>query len=587
MLQPTSQSRRWLQRFVKISPPAIAGIWLGLIVWMSFFQGLPQMELLDETEPMFVEAARQMYVTGDWLTPMFNGAARFDKPPLIYWLMATGFRLFGLQVWAAKLACAIPASLITGMIFYSLQWLKQNWQTHQAAFTDEHNRQIKAVVPFLAAAIVALNLQMWFFGRLGYSDMLLNLWISGGLLSFFRGYSSPQSPPTQRRWYLLWFVCMGVGTLTKGPVAIVLPGLIVGLFSLLTRSWRQLLTEIPWVSGGMALAAIALPWYGLMVQTHGWAFINAFFGFHNVQRFTQVVNQHGGPWYYHFLILLPGMLPWSVALPAALIQAMRRPLKTSIRSQQLGYFALVWFSVIMGFFTIASTKYLTYSLPAVPAAALLIALWWNDALLNRAWGLKWTNYATLGIFAILGIASLHSPNWLNNDASMPHLGDAIAAVGLPRIGLTLWAIALLLGTLYVRQAAFWRVKTVAAAAFILLFVTPAFGILDQVRQAPLREMASLIQQHHQPNEAIAMGTRSFGKPSVLFYSGQTMALMRRSNEILPYLNFLRQQPQPPATLLLLTTPNTLVEAGIAEHDYQVIQSVGIYQLVRLPIKTSS
>ena len=240
----------------------------------------------------------------------------------------------------------------------------------------------------------------------------------------------------------------------------------------------------------------------------------------------------------------------------------------------------------MGFFTIASTKYLTYSLPAVPAAAILISLWWNDALHNRAWGLRFTNYATLGIFAILGLASLHSPKWLNSDPSMPNLGQALAAAGLPRIGLTLWAIALLLGTLYVSQASFWRVNVIAAAAFILLFVTPTFGVLDQVRQAPLREIAGLIRQNHQPNEVIAMGTRSFGKPSVLFYSEKNMALMRRAREIRPYLKFLRQQATPPHTLLLLTTPNTLTEAEIRPNEYTIVQSVGIYQLVRFPIKTS-
>ncbi|MBE9030532.1 phospholipid carrier-dependent glycosyltransferase, partial [filamentous cyanobacterium LEGE 11480] len=447
--------------------------------------------------------------------------------------------------------------------------------------------RIKPVIPYLGAAIAALNLQMFFFGRLGYSDMLLNLCISGGLLSFFRGYSQPHNLHQQRFWYWLLFVAMGFGSLTKGPVAVVLPGLIIGLFLLLVRQWKTVLfREIPWGIGLLIMLMIALPWYGRMVQIHGSSFITAFFGFHNVQRFTRVVNQHSGPWYYHFLILIPGMLPWSMALPAAIIQACRRPrtlTQPSQRSTQLGYFALIWFTVVMGFFTIASTKYLTYSLPALPAAAILIALWWNDAIHQQAWGFKLTNYCTLGLFTVMGMACFYCPNWLNDDPSMPNLGAAVTHSGLPWVGAGLWGVGLVLGCLYLRSPAFWRVKVITAAAFVLLFITPAFGVVDQVRQLPLRQVAEVVRQQQQPQEVVAMGTRSFGKPSLLFYSQRNIALMRRSREILPYIKSLRQTSPPPASLLLITTPKALQEAKISSAQYQSIAQVGIYQLVRIPI----
>jgi 4-amino-4-deoxy-L-arabinose transferase-like glycosyltransferase len=550
----------------------IALVWLGLLVWIGFFHGLGAMELLDETEPMFVESARQMYLSGDWLTPMFNGAPRFDKPPLVYWLMTIAFQWFGTQAWAAKLAAAIPASLVVVGLFGLLQWVRR------------HNPAIKPVIPYLGAAIVALNLQMWFFGRMGYSDMLLNLWISGGIGSFFVGYSQPHAPGRQTLWYLLLFGCLGGGMLTKGPVAVVLPGLIIGVFLLLSgQAIAVVRQEIPWGWGLGIFVAIALPWYWLIIQTHGSDFINAFFGFHNVQRFTQVINQHRGPWYYHLAILLPGMLPWSIALPAAIVQVLRQPFKGVPRAQQIGHLALIWWVVVIGFFTIASTKYVTYSLPAVPATAILITLWWNAALHGQAWGLRLTNYATIGLFFVMGLVSLNCPRWLNNDPSMPNLGQAIGRSGLPLIGAGLWLVGLGLGVLYVKQPAFWRVKLITAAAFILLFVTPAFGVVDQVRQLPLRQMGEAIRTDYRPFEAIAMATQSFGKPSVLFYSQHNLALMREAEEITPYIRSLRQQSPPPPSLLLLTTPQTLETARFAAADYEVVKQVGIYQLVRLPI----
>jgi 4-amino-4-deoxy-L-arabinose transferase-like glycosyltransferase len=549
----------------------IAIIWLGLVVWIGFFQGLGQMELLDETEPMFVEAARQMQLSGDWLTPMFNGAPRFDKPPLVYWLMTIGFHLLGPQAWVAKLASALPATSIVIMLFALLRWVQRQTPT------------LKPVIPYLVAAIAALNLQMWFFGRMGYADMLLNLCVSGSLISFFVGYSQPENAKAQRFWYRLMFAAGGAGLLTKGPIAAILPGLIIGIFLILGGQGRVIWREIPWVSGLLLMGAIAVPWYWQIIQTHGAAFTDAFFGFHNMQRFTRVVNQHSGPWYYHFLILLPGLLPWSVALPAAIGQTFRRPFRTAPRVEQLGQFSLIWFAVVMGFFTIASTKYVTYSLPAVPAAAIVIALWWNDAIRRQAWGLRLTNYGTIASFAILGIASWYAPNWLNDDPTMPDLGAAFVRSGLPIIGAGLWAIGLLLGILYIHQAAFWRVKVLVAAAFILLFVTPSFGVVDQVRQLPLRQVAAVIRAEHRPQEAIAMATGSFGKPSVLFYSQHNLALMRDAEEIEPYIRSLAQRSPPPTTLLLITTDAIRQAASFPAVPAEVITEIGIYRLLRLPI----
>jgi 4-amino-4-deoxy-L-arabinose transferase-like glycosyltransferase len=550
--------------------------WLGLVLWIAFFNGLGNTGLLDETEPMFVEAARQMWETGDWLTPYFNGAIRFDKPPLVYWLMGGFFRWFGPTVWAARLAAAVPGTIVVLVTFWGLDWVRQNLLVSRMARS----------VPYLGAAVVGLNLQTFFFGRLGYSDMLLNACMAGSLWAFFLGYCQPETPLRQRLWYLLWFVLMGFGVLTKGPVAVVLPGLIVSLFLLLTRNLGQVLRyELPWRTGLLLLSLIALPWYGLMYQAHGAAFIDAFFGFHNVQRFTEVVNQHGGAWYYHFAILLPGLLPWSIALPAAIWRVLKRPIVPRDRPSHLGVFAFIWFAVVMTFFTIAATKYLTYSLPALPAAALLITLWWNEVMQQKSatWDLRLTNYGTLAIFVALAIASVYAPNWLNNDDSMPMLGRELAAAGLPVVGGILWAVSALLGLLYLRQSGFWRVNLIAAASFVMFFVTPTFWVIDQVRQKPLRGIATALAEAQQPGEPLAMGTQFFGKPSVVFYSQRSVALMRRSSELLNYLAMQQAKPEV-QSVLLITTAATLEEAVIDPSRYRLLNQVGIYQLVRVPVK---
>lgn len=96
----------WRKKNQNSATAPMAILWLLLLGWLAFFWNLGKNGLLDETEPLFVEASRQMTVTGDWITPYFNGVTRFDKPPLIYWSQAIAFQIFGVNEWAARLPSA-------------------------------------------------------------------------------------------------------------------------------------------------------------------------------------------------------------------------------------------------------------------------------------------------------------------------------------------------------------------------------------------------------------------------------------------------------------------------------------------------
>lgn len=525
-----------------------------------------------------------MTVTGDWITPYFNGVTRFDKPPLIYWLMAIAYQMFGTTAWAARLPSAIAATLLTGFCFYVLRKVAQ--QNANAAARP-------ALLPYLGSAIVALNLEMLFFGRLGYSDMLLNVCFSGALLSFFMGYIQSLAP-NKTRWYFGFYSLMALAVLAKGPVGVVLPGAIVLIFLACVRNLRSGLEEMKVVPGAVVFGLITLPWYGLVYLANGSAFINSFFGLHNVERFTRVVNQHSGAWYFHLVIVFVGFLPWSLMLPAAIAQVLgqkrwREPDgvdQQSDRTEQLGLFALIWFAVILTFFTIAVTKYITYSLPAIPAAALLVALWWQQQMTERRSSL-WligSVYAALAVSAVLGSCAFYSPQWLMSDPAMPNLGRAVQAAGLPIVGAGIWfgnAIAGLVLVVRRQMKWFWNVNFVAIAAFIIFFITPAFELVDQQRQLPLRQIAETVRQIREPNDAIVMATNLFEKPSLVFYTQQPITFINRVRFIQPYLEELETQAQP-SSVLMITTSESLRAANVTH--YQLIQNAGIYQLVRVSIR---
>ncbi|MEB3295812.1 MAG: glycosyltransferase family 39 protein [Synechococcales bacterium] len=583
---------------------------LGLLCGLAFWYRLGSTGLLDETEPLFAESARQMTVTGNWITPYFNGVPRYDKPPLIYWLMAIAYKLLGVNEWSARIPSALAGTALVFFVTYvSHEWMARS--SPSSEMTSVSHRLKARLIPSLPAVALILNLQMIFFARTGYSDMLLNFCFGGALLSFFLGYRQPDQPAIQRRWYLAFWGLMGLGVLTKGPVGFVLPGAIAGLLVLLTGQGRSVWREMPWRTGVGLFVGITLPWYGLVYLQKGTEFINSFFGFHNLERFTQVVNQHSGPWYYHFVMVLAGFFPWSLALPAAIATVIwdniqqppwqMLPDSQSLaehRNRQLGLFALIWFAVVLIFFSIAQTKYITYSLPAIPAAALLVGLWWSrqSNLKQRAaqdqlaedWNpqvLLWERFwrwFTIGLTILfclaLAIAARYSPMWLDDDPSMPNLVLRFWALQLPRIGLVIWlgaAIAcVLLGLLRLSHHV-WQVNLVAFSLFVLLFVLPSLTAIDTERQLPLRQIAAMTVKARQANEPLVMAVNTFEKPSLVFYTQQNFEFINRAARIPAYL-----AAQKVSSLLMVTTEDTLEEAKIQPDRYQMLAEAGIYELIR-------
>jgi 4-amino-4-deoxy-L-arabinose transferase-like glycosyltransferase len=393
----------WLLVSLKKSPRllgAIAISWVFLVAAIAFLWHLGSVGLIDETEPKFVEAARQMAITGDWITPYFNDATRFDKPPLIYWLMAIGFKTIGVNTWAARLPSALSAMVLVGLMFYTLQNFAQNLgsfpqllhksptQSHadQLEKTDTIRRQLQPwLSATIASTILALTPQIIAWARTGVSDMLLTASIGAAMLSFFCAYAHKDRPKPQTLWYFAFYVFLALGTLDKGPVAIVLPGLAIIPFLLYVGNLRSVLRESRLIPGTLLYLLITVPWFAAVTWVHGKAYTDTFFGHHNFERFTNVVDNHAAPWYFYFVIVLAAFLPFSIYLPLAIARLKfwrRRFWQQQSRSQQLGLFAWFWFASVFIFFSISVTKLPSYVLPLMPAAAILVGLLWSEIMIQ-------------------------------------------------------------------------------------------------------------------------------------------------------------------------------------------------------------
>ncbi len=584
----------WLKN--KADRPALAWtlsiLWLLLIGWLAFFWNLGSTGLVDETEPLFAEAARQMTVTGDWITPFFDGETRFDKPVLIYWLMAIAYSIFGVNEWAVRLPSALSGMALVSLGFYTL-WAFGVGSPGQ--FPSQPGRDVPTqrywFCAGLGSTLMALNPQTIIWARTGTSDMLLVGCMVGALLSFFLGYAQPSKPAVQSRWYLVFYVLIALAVLAKGPLGIVLPGLIIGSFVLYLGNGREVWREMFPLWGGLIVLAIALPWYILVIRSNGWAYINSFFLYHNFERFTTVLKHVSAEpsWYFYFLVIMLGFAPWSIYLPVAIARLkfwQRNIWRSSHRSTHLGLFALLWFVDVLGFFTIASTKRHSYVLPLMPAAAILVALMWSDQLTrirNKNSSLFWSGWLNVVFLLALAVALFFIPYLVGYDPDFPHLRQVIQQSGLPVLGGIIWAITAVAIAVLVWHR-HWRgifcVNLLGIVVFLIFVLMPAYFLVDQVRQLPLRELSAIAAQVEQPGEPLIM--IGFKKPSIVFYMQRRVNYISSPEHAMAQIEkIVLTQPQPPS-VLILSQPKNLPQLGLQPTQYQNLGLSGTYQLIRVP-----
>ncbi len=501
-------------------------LWVGLISYLALFWHLGSIGLVDETEPIFAETSRQMWVTGDWITPVFNGIERFDKPPLIYWLQAWAYSLLGLNEWAVRMPSALAATVqVMGGTLTLWRFggssVRVQWRDPQRLWAAGLGGTLLATTPLT---------MIW--GRTGVSDMVLVACISSAMWAFFWAYAG-SSAWERRLGYLGFYLGLGLGTLAKGPVAVVLPGLSVGLF-LLGQGWDQALKgvrQMPWVPGSVLVMAITVPWYVAVIERHGWAYVQDFFGYHNLARFTQVVNNHAAPWYFYTLVILVGFFPYSVWLPLAIgrLKPWRRDDWPRIPpSRQLGLFSICWLVAVFGFFSVAVTKLPSYLLPLMPAAAVIVALEWSGQMVTPQKGRipasDWiTGLAQAGLFGLVALLGWRLPDWLGPDDAAPQLADLITTSGIPLGCLGGWGLAGLgvswvLAKHWIRWL--WLPTVLGSVVLVGILFSSAIFVLNDARQVPLKQLALNLQAQIGDQTPIVMV--GMFKPSLVFYSQHTV-----------------------------------------------------------------
>lgn len=346
--------------------------------------------ILDEAKN--ASCAREMWQRNDWIVPTFNGKLRTDKPPLHYYFMQLGYTLFGATAFAARFF-----SVVCGILTV--------WLTYR--FTRQ---ELGETAAFWAGLGLVASLQVAIQFHLATPDPYLIFLLTLGQFLWFRGV-------TQERLGYLYvsYVVFGLGVLTKGPIAIVLPGLAFLLFLGVSGrlTWRGFLAVHPF-RGLLVALLTAAPWYWAVGEATDGAWLRGFFLEHNLDRFSSPKEGHGGIFLITPLIFFVALLPFSIFLP----QALRRVWQDR-KQHELLLFALSVVAVVVTFFSISSTKLPSYPAPAFPFGAIILGYWIARQPRLKSLRISLWVWLVLSVLIVVGVAvglrfdrSLSELSWL-------------------------------------------------------------------------------------------------------------------------------------------------------------------------------
>jgi 4-amino-4-deoxy-L-arabinose transferase-like glycosyltransferase len=467
-----------------------------LLATLVFFGGLGRGAITDSDEAFYAEAAREMVESGDWLTPHFNYEPRFQKPALYYWLTAATYQVTGPTAFAARFWSALAGlGLVIVTIACGRRW-----------YDDETG--------LLAGAIVATSFGHFALARMALPDLPLAFLVT--LTTWAALMAIVERDRDARVWLLLAAGAAALGFLMKGPLAVVLPGLVV-LPVLLVERRVSAVRPRDIVLAAALFLLIAAPWYVAMWIHHGNEYVQGFFVGDNYERFATDRFNDPRPWWFYLPVTAGGLLPWTPLMlvwVTPVLQFLARQRDLGVVETRL----LVWVMLPLAFFTLSVGKQPRYILPILLPLALLLAA--SIVERTRDWrsyggtrmqaprsGVIMLGSALGGAVLILLGALVYRARPLFLDVSD---GSNLAAVVVSGLG----GMAVVL----VSMTRAWRTApAVLAVAAALTFGVLPHAVMPAPADATVRQLARSVREARAPDEAI--GTYRVFVRNLVFHTG--------------------------------------------------------------------
>jgi len=483
---------------------------------------------MDDVDAEQAQTARNMLVSGDWVTEHIDGLVFLEKPPFVYWSIATSYRIFGVHDWAARIPIAISAIGLAALTMAFGVW----------AFGKRAG--------FYAGLCISTCIGLFLFTRILIPDVMLTFDVALAMWALLRALGEEEPHP--RLWSIVMAACLGIGMLLKSLISVAIP-VAVGLIYLLVT--RQLFLRRTWkrlhpFTGALIALAIAAPWHILATlrnppyfdftlhagpgQYHG--FLWFFFFNEQVLRFLNLryprdYNTVPRLWFWLFHLLW--LFPWSVYFPA-IAKLSFKPVDRAGRTRLL---ALVWIGFVMVFFTFSTTQEY-YSMPIYPALALLL----GSAM---ATGGEWIRRGTRALAVIAGCAAIAVVAILIYVRGMPAPGDISSALihdpkvnslslghmldlrmksfAYLRLPLALAGVAFLVGAIGTMRAAGQRAFMAAALMMVLFFHAARVAMVAFDPFLSSRPLAEALLKS--PEGTLIAQGHYYEFSSVFFYANRT------------------------------------------------------------------
>jgi len=451
--------------------------------------------ILDEAKN--ATCAKEMLARSNLIVPTFNGELRTDKPPLHYFFMMLAYKAFGVNEFSARFFSSL-FGILTVILTYGFS-------------KRFFNERVGIGAALVLLSSLHFNLQFHF----AVPDPYLIFFITLALMAFFTALEEHRP-----KVFYIFYLALGLGFLAKGPVAIALPGLIVLLYLLFSKQFTPKnlkLMRIP--TGALLFLIVAAPWFVMVGLETDNEWLRSFFLKHNISRFSDTMEGHGGPFYLTPLFALIGMLPFSMFAPQAIYYAWK------VRSDQnrLLLFLLIVVGVFVGFFSISQTKLPNYIVPMYPFFAIILAYFISDQdeLKMRQYKL-WISYSALFVITlILPVAAYFA---IPQEKALKGLEYLALFLGLLPIGA---AVAIFL----LRKHDFQKANLTVAISFMLTSLLVFYVVYPKLyKRNPMSlSLPKMAQSAH-----IAYYKRF--NPSFAFYLKKPIPELKNIYEVKAFLN---------------------------------------------------
>jgi 4-amino-4-deoxy-L-arabinose transferase-like glycosyltransferase len=436
---------------------------LIVVAIINFILPLSLSPLFDLDEGAFSEATREMLQSGNYLTTYLDGALRFDKPILIYWLQAFSVKLFGLNEFALRLPSAI-AGLLWAFAIYAFS-----------------KKEFGQRVAYYSTLFMLSALQINIITKAAIADSLLNLFIATSIFSIWIFLKEGN-----KKYLYFSFLLIALGALTKGPVAVMVPLVTLLIYMVIKKRFIDFLKIIFNPIGIAIFLAVTLPWYILEYLDQGQKFINGFFLKHNLQRFNSTFESHRGSYFYYIPVLLLGFLPFSTLLVKSLAKT-----KSLIKSD-LNLFLLIWFSFVFIFFSFSGTKLPHYIIYGYTPLFIIMGLYASN-------NFKHLSIATISptiilyilLFALPFIAPFIEPKNLYVKDILSGVSDCFGVSYLGAITL----VIILTVAIYKANIKLELKSALYATFFTVVVNFVVIAAYGKLVQLPLKEAALYAKEH--------------------------------------------------------------------------------------------